>query len=167
MVTSLRRRLDDQRGFTLIELLVVMIIISILMAVAVPVFLGQKQKAVASQTKQNVKHVADTIESCAASTTTGEIKVGTVDCTLPATVTTNEASLASIYQAGAGTGKVNLVSAAQDAYDIQGTTANATNQQVLFDYNRTASDVTKTCKQGGGGAQAMARMCGPGATPNW
>lgn len=62
---------QHERGFTLIELLVVMIIISILMAVAVPVFLGQKQKAAASNAKSLIKSAQDTMESCAASTGIG------------------------------------------------------------------------------------------------
>lgn len=61
----------NDRGFTLIELLVVMIIISILMAVAIPVFLGQKQKALATNSKSLVKSVQTTMESCAAATTVG------------------------------------------------------------------------------------------------
>lgn len=52
-------------GFTLIELLVVMIIISILLAIAIPMFLSSKDKAKATKGKQNVMTIVHAIEACA------------------------------------------------------------------------------------------------------
>ena len=73
MTTNLKRRLaSGESGFTLIELLVVMIIISILMAVAIPSFLNQKQRAVASNLKTAMKGVTETIEACGQGLSSGE-----------------------------------------------------------------------------------------------
>ncbi len=49
-----RIRPDREDGFTLIELLVVMIIIGILAAIAIPIFLSQREKAHDSSTKADV-----------------------------------------------------------------------------------------------------------------
>ncbi len=56
----------QQDGFTLIELLVVIIVIAILAAIAIPVFIGQRQKAYAAQVQAALKDAATAVESYAA-----------------------------------------------------------------------------------------------------
>ena len=56
LLTNPRRRIrSDERGFTLIELLVVLVIISMLLAIAVPSYLGFKKRAEKHASNSNVR----------------------------------------------------------------------------------------------------------------
>ncbi len=64
MMTKIRKRLaGGEGGFTLIELLVVIIIIAILAAIAIPTFLGQRNKAHDAAAKSLVRNAMTAIES--------------------------------------------------------------------------------------------------------
>jgi type IV pilus assembly protein PilA len=52
----LRRRRDEDEGFTLIELMVVVLIIAILIAIAIPTFLGARQRAQDRAAQSNVRN---------------------------------------------------------------------------------------------------------------
>jgi type IV pilus assembly protein PilA len=103
-------RLKDERGFTLIELLVVVLIIGILAAVALPTFLGQRDKGFDADAKSNARNLQTMVESC------GVDNAGDY----AACDTAGELGDTGGLTFGTAGGQVGISGAGQDAYVITG-----------------------------------------------
>lgn len=151
MLSGLQER-SREEGFTLIELLVVMIIISILMAIAIPTFLGQKENAKATSAKANIKSVQDAIEACAAADPSGSYQGGTPPCWQLASVTALEPGLKSAITGSGGSCAIATASACvtqtasadRDSYTITAV-ASTSGGNTTFVLTKNGTGVTKTC----------------------
>ncbi|WP_380156705.1 type II secretion system protein [Kineococcus sp. R86509] len=142
MLARIRKSMNEKdQGFTLIELLVVMIIIGILAAIAIPVFLNQRKKAVDTSVRSDLRTIATAEETYFTDQQKYAAIGGTAPALLVGTDTVKASSGNTFIIVGLSDATTKAAIDAGSGYCITGSNTKATSS---FYYNSLSGGLTTT-----------------------